>query len=246
MQRPPFSALAEVYDELMADVEYGEWLDFVLDQAGRRGYPEGAVLDLGCGTGNITIPLADRGYLVTGLDASPAMLEVARSKAPRLDWRLGEFTTFELEQSYALAVSVFDSLNNLLSAQAFLAAAERVRRHLLPGGLFFFDINTSVGLADLWEDGIVEGWAGEIFYRWEHSYDHERGLAKVEAYCETDGRSFTEVHLERPFDPPEVTELLRRAGFLEVETLTYPDARPASADEERIWVVARSPRVEPD
>ncbi|HEX7005094.1 MAG TPA: methyltransferase domain-containing protein [Trueperaceae bacterium] len=242
MQKPPFSALAQVYDELMADVEYEEWLDFVLEQAERRGHPEGRVLDLGCGTGNMTIPLARRGYRVTGLDGSMEMLEVARGKAPDLDWRLGEFTSFDLGERFALAVSVFDSLNNLISPEQFLAATSRVRCHLVPDGLFLFDVNTRVGLADPWHDGLVEGWAGDIFYRWVHSYDPATELARVEAYCEHDGRSFTEVHLERPFDPAEVTELLASSGFVEVETLNYPDGEPAGEDEERIWVVARAPK----
>ena len=241
MQQPPFSALAEVYDEIMVDVEYEEWLDFVLDQAGRRGYPRGPVLDLGCGTGNITIPLARRGFHAVGLDASEAMLDVARRKAPNMVWCLADFTSFSIRDRFALVVSVFDSLNNLLSPEQFLATCERVREHLLPGGLFFFDMNTTVGLADLWEGGVVEGWAGDVYYRWEHSYDESAGLARVEAYCERNGRSFTEVHLERPFDPEEIDSLLAQAGFDPVEILTYPGGEPAVADEERIWVVARAP-----
>lgn len=240
VQQPPFTALAEVYDEIMSDVEYGEWIEFILREAGERGYPPGWVLDLGCGTGNITIPLASQRLDMTGLDSSQSMIAVARRKAPELDWQLGEFTSFTLERRFGLVVSVFDSLNNLLSPKQFLAAARRVREHLLPGGLFLFDVNTSVGLSDLWEGGVVEGWAGEIYYRWEHSFDRVTGLARVEVYCEQGGRSFTEVHLERPFDPEEVVKLLEEAGFVEIEILSYPGGEPANSGEERIWVCARA------
>lgn len=240
VQQPPFTALASVYDEIMSDVEYGEWIEFILRESGARGYPPGPVLDLGCGTGNVTIPLAARGLKMTGLDSSRSMVDVARLKAPELDWQLGDFTSFKMERRFGLVVSVFDSLNNLLSPEQFVAAACRVREHLLSGGLFLFDVNTSVGLRDLWEGGVVEGWAGEIHYRWEHSFDRATGLARVEAHCEQGGRSFTEVHLERPFDPEEVVELLELAGFVEIETLSYPGGEPAQADEERIWVCARS------
>ena len=239
VQQPPFTALADVYDEIMSDVEYGEWVEFILRESGRRGYPSGPALDLGCGTGNITVPLAQR-LEMTGLDSSQAMIAVARRKAPELDWQLGEFTTFNLERRFGLVVSVFDSLNNLLTPEQFLAAACRVREHLLPGGLFLFDVNTSIGLSDLWEGGVVEGWAGGIYYRWEHSFDQVTGLARVEAYCEQDGRGFTEVHLERPFDPEEVVQLLEEAGFVEIEILSYPEGEPAQADEERVWVCARA------
>ncbi|MEX2535359.1 MAG: class I SAM-dependent methyltransferase [Trueperaceae bacterium] len=239
MNHPPFSALADIYDQIMADVEYDEWLYFILSQAGMRGFRKGPVLDLGCGTGNITIPLAERGLDPTGVDSSVEMLAVARRKAPELDWRNADFTSFALERRFSLAVSIFDSLNNLLTKEQFLAAANRVREHLLPGGLFLFDVNTTTGLRDLWEGGRVEGWAGEIYYRWTHSYDAERDLARVEAYCDDGKRSFTEVHFERPFDPDEVVYLLEEAGFSEIETITYPNGLPAEPDEERIWVFAR-------
>jgi SAM-dependent methyltransferase len=236
---PPFSALAEVYDLIMADVDYDAWLEFILREAGRRGFPGRDVLELGCGTGNLAIPLAERGYRLTGIDRSPEMLAVARAKGPAIDWRLGEFESFALGRRFGLALSVFDSLNNLTTRERFLAAAGRVRAHLLPGGLFLFDVNTSLGLQDLWEGGLVEGWAGEVYYRWRHSYDPERKLARVEAFCDTGKRRFTEVHFERPFDTDEVQELLARAGFGEVETLAFPDGSAATAEAERIWVVAR-------
>lgn len=231
--------MSEVYDELMADVDYQGWVDFILRQGELRGYRGGKVLELGCGTGNLVLPLVQRGVSTVGLDSSPRMLAVARSKAPQLDWQLGEFVSFELRERFELVVSVFDSLNNLVTPEDFRSTAERVRHHLGEGGLFIFDVNTSVGLSDLWEGGAVEGWAGDTFFRWKHSFDPALGLARVEAFCDTGERSFTEVHFERAYDTDEVRELLDSAGFGSVEALRYPDGEPASAEEARIWVIAR-------
>jgi hypothetical protein len=102
-----------------------------------------------------------------------------------------------------------------------------------------FDANTSEGLKHLWESSRAEGWVDSVYYRWDHSFDPETGLAKVEAYCEKDGKSFTEVHYERPYDGPELKELLTEAGFCAIEIITYPDAEPAPEDEPRIWVIAQ-------
>jgi ubiquinone/menaquinone biosynthesis C-methylase UbiE len=237
----PFSLLASLYDRIMADVDYEAWCEFILGEAGKRGFREGAVLDLGCGTGNSSIPLACRGLTVTGLDGSAEMLEVARGKKPAIDWQQADFTTFSLERRYELAIAVFDSLNNLLTPHQFLSCAERVYAHLLPGGLFLFDVNTTAGLRDLWEDGRVEGWTDDLYYRWTHAFDPVTGLARVEAHCREGARSFTEVHLERPYDADEVEVLLTAAGFSQVEALTFPDGEPAEADAERIWVCARRP-----
>ena len=119
--------------------------------------------------------------------------------------------------------------------------AQRVRDHLELGGFFMFDVNTTIGLRDLWEAGRAEGWSGDVYYRWDHSYDEARGLAKVEAYCETPDLVFTEVHYERPYDEGELRGLLAGAGVSDIEAITYPEGDVASEDAVRIWVLSRKP-----
>ena len=223
----------------MSDVEYGAWADFILDIALGEGVEVRRLLDLGCGTGNSSEPFVQLGLSVTGVDFSPKMLAVARDKLPTATFVEADFTTFELGETFDLAVSVFDSLNNLLDPQDFRRCAERVREHLRPNGLFIFDVNTTVGLRNLWEDDRAEGWVDDVYYLWRHSFDEETKLAKVVAYCEKGARSFTEVHLERPYDPEEVKLLLSEAGFRNVQTITYPHGYPATDETERIWVVAQ-------
>ena len=235
----PFTDLASVYDDIMSDIEYEDWAVFILRSASARGWNGGRLLDLGCGTGNATLPMHVRGFDVLGLDASDAMLEVAREKLPPVRFVQGEFETFELAERFTLVYSVFDALNNLLTPEAFAGMAIQVARHLEPGGLFMFDVNTTVGLRELWDSGRAEGWAGDVYYRWDHSYDADTGLAKVEAFCEKGGRAFTEVHFERPYDAPEVETLLEEAGFIDIEAITYPSGASAAEDAARIWVVAK-------
>lgn len=235
----PFTELAEVYDTIMAEVEYGEWAEFILHLAGERGFETGAVLDLGCGTGNALAPLAGRGLELHGVDASEAMLAVARGKLPSVRFTRATFTDFELRRRFELVISVFDSLNNLLTDEDFSVMAERVLRHLRPGGLFVFDANTPTGLRDLWEGGKAEGWADDVYYSWVHSYDERSGLATVEAFCDHPGGNFTEVHTERGYDAASLERLLLAAGFTSVECLQYPDGAPAAGSADRLWVVAR-------
>ncbi len=239
MSRAPFTALAEVYDAIMADVEYDDWAAFILQLARERGWQGGEALDVGCGTGNATVPMRALGVEVSGLDGSEAMLRVAERKLPSVRFYCSDFRTMQLPQRFTLVYSVFDALNNLLEPSGFEAMARRVFDHLLPGGLFIFDVNTTVGLRDLWEGGRVEGWADEVYYRWVHSFDEATALAKVEAFCETEHGTFTEVHYERPYDPPEATRLLEAAGFTGVEALSYPSGEPAPDDAARVWMVAR-------
>ncbi len=239
MSRAPFTALAEVYDAIMADVEYDDWAAFILRLARERGWQGGEALDVGCGTGNATLPMRALGVEVSGLDGSEAMLRVAQRKLPSVRFYCSDFRTMRIPKRFTLVYSVFDALNNLLEPSGFEAMARRVFEHLSPGGLFIFDVNTTVGLRDLWEGGRVEGWADEVYYRWVHSFDETTALAKVEAFCETEYGPFTEIHYERPYDPPEATRLLEAAGFTGVEALTYPSSEPAPEDAARVWMVAR-------
>ena len=239
MSVKPFTRLASVYDAIMDDVEYEGWTDFILREAEKVGWRGHKVLDLGCGTGNSTFPFFARGFHVTGLDASPDMLAVAREKLPPVRFVQGNFTSFKLDEKFDLIISVFDSLNNLLEPHDFLRTAERIRHHLTPDGLFMFDVNTTVGLRDLWESGRAEGWVDEVHYSWEHTFDEVTRIGTVTAYCEKNGRAFTEVHLERAYNPPELRDLLAQAGFDCIQMMTYPSGEPPEEDEERLWVLAR-------
>ena len=236
---PPFTSLALVYDEIMEDIEYDEWSAFILEQLRGRGWAGGALLDLGCGTGNATLPMVEQGFEVTGVDASDDMLAVARRKLPGVAFVRGDFETFDAGSGYALVYSVFDSLNNLLDPGAFRRAAERVSSHLEPGGFFMFDVNTTRGLKELWHAGRAEGWAGDVYYNWRHTFDERTGLARVDAFCLRGTVGFTEVHYERPYDPQEVSDLLADAGFVDVEVVCYPEGQPAPPDAHRIWVIGR-------
>lgn len=185
------------------------------------------------------MPMFAFGLDVTGLDASEEMLERAREKLPPITFVQGDFKTFKLDKTFSLAYSVFDSLNNLLTEEEFLEAARNIYAHLEPSGFLMFDVNTTIGLRELWEAGRAEGWAGDVYYRWTHTFDEATKLAKVEAYCENTTTSFTEVHFEKPYDAPDVKRLLSQAGFTKVETITYPEGEPSQDDDERIWVIAK-------
>ena len=89
-----YDLLAPFYDSINADINYGKWADFIEEILKRecKTRPE-LVLDLGCGTGKMTIELARRGYDMTGIDYSPEMLDIARKHAAdtavRHRWRIG-------------------------------------------------------------------------------------------------------------------------------------------------------------
>jgi SAM-dependent methyltransferase len=110
----------------------------------------GRVLELGCGTGRVLLPLARAGYAVTGIDASPAMLARCRSKLTaepaevreRVVLHQSDIRAFDLDGrvSFALALAPFRVLQHLLTPADQLQCLALVRRHLDPSGRLVFDV----------------------------------------------------------------------------------------------------------
>jgi SAM-dependent methyltransferase len=252
----PFTQLARVYDAIFADVEYEDWADFVLEVLtdlewfGASLEPENIrVLDLACGTGSSSKPYVERGFSVTGADLNEPMLEMARAKLPKVRFHRQGFLDLELTERFHLVTCVFDSLNNLTDPVDLMQTFSRVYTHLLPGGWFAFDVNTSVGVRELWDDDRFEGEVktddGPAHYVWTHRYDPEAGFGHITAHCQVwtdDGlREFTEQHVERGYDPPEIMPMLERAGFQAVRFLEYPDQAVPTVESPRVWGFAQKP-----
>jgi SAM-dependent methyltransferase len=128
------------------DLDFGERQDdlLMIEQfAARCGSP---ILELACGTGRLLMPLARKGYRVTGVDVSEAMLEGAQRKVRAED--LGRHVTLvrqdiqelALEGTFTLAFCAVNSFMHLLTTDAQLTALRRIRGHLGPGGLLVLDL----------------------------------------------------------------------------------------------------------
>jgi len=134
--------LAELYDAVYADVgDIAFWQHLAEENPG-------PLLELGCGTGRLTIPLARAGHDITGLDLAPHMLARCRAKldaeSPEVRDRVtilqADMTAFELEQRFALVYCPFGSFHHLRTVEQQLACLERSREHLLPGGRLVLDL----------------------------------------------------------------------------------------------------------
>ncbi len=136
-----FDPIARFYD-----YEYGDFdadIPMYLGFAERVGSP---ILEMACGTGRVLIPLAEAGFQVTGVDASQAMLEIARRKVARagVEQRVSlvqaDMRDFSLDGEYHMAFCAINSFMHLESLDDQLAALRCWHRHLRPGGLLILDL----------------------------------------------------------------------------------------------------------
>ena len=153
-----YSFLAGSYDKLTYDVGYADWADYIEKHFNKRGIPGKTVLDLACGTGSLTLELANRGYEMIGVDLSPDMLSEASEKAAETVGIPPIFLCQSMEKldlygTIDACVCCLDSVNYVTDPHKLKKAFERVHLFLMPGGLFIFDINTIEKLQGL--DGQV-------------------------------------------------------------------------------------------
>jgi SAM-dependent methyltransferase len=101
----------------------------------------GPVLEIACGTGRVAIPIARRGFAVTGLDVVPGMLERARSKAAGLPihWVEGDVRDFDLDERFRLIFLTGNAFQAFLTNADQEALLGHVRTHLHDEGLFAFE-----------------------------------------------------------------------------------------------------------
>ncbi len=129
---------ANIYDGLNTDLVD---LPFYLKWLPKK--QEAKILELCCGTGRLTIPIAQAGYRICGVDITPSMLEKAREKATAANLAIefieADIRELDLPEKYDCIFIPFNSIHHLYQTNDLLKAFQLVKRHLKPGGQFLFD-----------------------------------------------------------------------------------------------------------
>ena len=245
MEHSPYTALAEIYDTVMAHVDYDGWAHYAADLIRQYGPSRSAILELGCGTGNLTIRLAatrNARYLAT--DASPAMLSVARQKLhpeSNVELQTVDFTQIELEERFGIVILAYDGINYITSLADLTKTLEEVHGVMEPGGVFLFDQSTptnSINNLSYFDDEFV----GDDYSYARKSTFNEVDRIHVTRFVIQKGDSLmTERHEQRAFTRMEMSEAVLASGFTVEACLAAFEFEPAGDDTERIQWVLRKP-----
>ena len=250
-------AWADVYDAIYSSVR-GD-IPFYVDTAVES---RGTVLELGCGTGRVTVPIAEARVDIVGLDLSEAMLAAARRKTKGLPAGSGSVTlvqgdmadfTLADEKRFGLAIIPFRGILHLLTVDAQVRALQSIKRHLEPGGRLVFNVFVPDPATLAEEGGLptplpdsTDPDTGARFVRWlQSSYDNHNQLwtARVTAEeVDADGNMVRRLHRDfqvRYVHRWEMHHLLEMCGFEVVDL--YGDFDRSPFDEtstEMVWVAA--------
>ena len=221
MTHDPYETGARFYDGAYSGKRPGD-VAFYADLAAAAGSP---VLELGCGTGRVALPIARRGLSITGLDSSRSMLSVLRGKLEaepaevrgRVELVQGDMRSERLGRLFSLVVIPFRPMQHMYSVEDQLAALTTAREHLAEDGLFAFDVFFPML-------GRVEGGIGEEYL--ESEWPAADGSGRVrrryfrkDAYDPVD-LNFSGVFLHRLCDGDEVVE--EEVQPLRMSVYTYP------------------------
>jgi ubiquinone/menaquinone biosynthesis C-methylase UbiE len=201
------------------------------------------LLELGCGSGSMLVILSKR-YKSIGIDNSKGMLAIARKKAPKAKLLHGDITQFDLSERFDAIVCPFDTINHVTSFAKWKNVFERAHRHLNPGGVFIFDVNTEHKMEEYRSDPITADVENDVVSmvqvkrRRRYHYD-----VILKIFRRRTGSEFTLNEMILPeLVVPTPTILRELAKYFRTVTLVDPDRRRPSSCTEELFFVCRDPR----
>ncbi|MCX8131300.1 MAG: class I SAM-dependent methyltransferase [Clostridia bacterium] len=242
-----YTNFAYIYDEMMYDVDYKKWADYIEKIFKRYRQKPSLILDLGCGTGSFTLEMAKRGYEMIGIDISPDMLSCARSKAENAGTNIlylnQDMTEFELYGTVDAVVCLMDSVNYVTVKKELQKLFKLVNNYLNPGGLFIFDINTCYKFDKVLDGNVFYDVGDDITYIWENRFDKRKGICQFDlTFFVREGinyRKYEEIHLERAYTQKEVSRLIDNSGMELINIYNEMEFKPPFNESLRNFFVCR-------
>ena len=240
-----YDALAVYYDTMQSDMDPAAWADFISMLIGRHSkIRTESITDLGCGTGSVTIALADKGYSMTGLDSAEEMLSQATSKdgSEKVLWSAQDITDFDIGGRTDCFISTLDTVDHIMDDKALEKLFARVGECLEEGGVFIFDAITMHHLEDTLSDNVFYEDYDDFTLLWLNSFDPETKVntAELTLFALTDEglyERFDGELVEKYYPSEFFSGIAAKAGLELLGTYgELTDAEP-SEDEERIFYV---------
>ena len=229
-----YDTLAKYYDLLVKDDEATQqWIDFT-----KRNVAGNYILELACGSGEITIALAVAGYHIYGSDLSEEMLNEAKKKkdATLVSWQQLDMLKLDAKNEYDAVICYCDSLNYIDSELKVQQLFKRVYDALKSDGVFLFDVHSVQRKNEFEMEYIEEGMLDDIGYQWTIRHEDDV-LYHNFAFYDENGNMVQEQHCQYIYDATLLKEFLENCGF-KVEV--YTDFTILGVTEgEKIFFVAK-------
>lgn len=233
-----YDGLAEFYDVFMSDVNYQEWCDFICKYL--PCYVCG--MDVGCGSGTLTLMLKQRGHDVFGVDFSPKMIELAQKKARKLgcavNFAVADAQKIKLEKKLDFITATCDVVNYIKNPFDFF---KNTYNNLKENGTFIFDVSSEFKLKKVLANNVYTQEKDGITYVWSNSlYKNRVDMFLTFFRREKDGKysRFDEEQTQFIHNQTSLTNALYDAGFSSVQAFSE-FGKPVEKTSERIYFIAK-------
>lgn len=243
-----YESFASVYDLFMDNVDYDEWIEYVEKIFKKFNIKPELVCELGCGTGNIALRLAKKGYDVIGIDISENMLAEAKNKAEENGlstlFLLQDMREFELYGTVNCILCLCDSLNYITEDDDIREVFRLVNNYLHPNGIFIFDMNTEYKFRNIYRDNTFSEITDDAAYIWENYYDEDEMINEyyLNFFVKNENGTYDrteEEHYERAYRLDIIKKYIEESGMKFEAAYDAFTFEPAREDSERIYIVAR-------
>lgn len=247
-----YSEFAQVYDLFMDNIPYDEWCEYLVSLLKQYDVNDGLVLELGCGTGNISELLRKKGYDMIGIDNSAEMLSVAIEKSmevedetlPQALYLCQDMREFELYGTVKAIVSICDSMNYITEPEDLLEVFRLANNYLDPEGVLIFDLNTIYKYEHMLGEQTIAETREDHCFIWDNFYDKDSRLNEyvLNLFIQGDDGRYDrheEVHYQRAYDLEQVRQLIEEAGLRWEGAYDAFTMNPVREDSERIYIIAR-------
>ena len=238
-----YNEFAYFYDEFNGEADYEALYAQVKAQLDAHGISSGILADLGCGTGELTLMLAQAGYDMIGIDQSEEMLCVVRDKAEQLGLSGGllllqqDLCALDLYGTIRGAVSTFDTLNHIPDLDKAIANAAFFMEK---GGVFLFDMNTPYKHQAVLGENVFTFEEEDARCVWRNHYDPDarRVTITVDIDYQETGEHFHEEFFEYTYTLEEITAALEKNGFTLESVCDGESFGPLTEESERYFFCA--------
>lgn len=240
-----YGDFAEAYDALTFNVPYDEiagyYAKILSDMTdGKR------LLDMGCGTGNLTVLMKKLGFDVIGQDASPDMLTFAAEKSCEIVWICQKMEETDLDEEVDAIISTLDSINHLPDKTAWERCFYNVNANLKSGGAFVFDVNSICKHREVLGENTFVYDVDGVYCVWQNTFEPaDNGVdIELDLFFEEEDGSYSrggESFREIAFSEEEIRQMLEKSGFQVVNIYEYLTFDTPNDKSEKLLFAARKP-----
>lgn len=212
-----YKVFSKLYDKFMEFSDYGAW-EKQVEELIKEGQPKGkTLLDIGCGTGELLLRMT-KNYQCDGMDLSEEMLKIAQRKLKHREVKLflGDMVEFNTGYKYDIMVSLFDTVNHMVSVEELESHLRSVANSLNDEGVYIFDIVDREFMDTMFPGGLFVDNRKDITCIWEHEI--EDGIDYIDAtYFLKNSRGswdkLTELYSKKIFTDAEIEKCSEISGL---------------------------------